>query len=203
MIELTDENFEKETQNASKPVLVDFWAEWCAPCFVLTPTLEKLANEFEGKFILAKVNLNEARRTSQKYGIEKIPMVILFNEGKPLSGFIGVRSEPQIREWLEKSLEMIGQEKEKTEGLIKDYEDYAEKNSWRLNPDRKIVERLVMGMLANEKKYRARYCVCRRITGDPEKDKTIICPCVYASREIEEQGHCFCSLFLKKENDEK
>ena len=71
MLRLTDENFEKEIQNADKPVVVDFWAEWCAPCSILTPILEKLVNEFEGKFILAKVNLNEARRTSQKYGIER------------------------------------------------------------------------------------------------------------------------------------
>jgi len=203
MLTLTDQNFEQEIKNAEKPVLVDFYTLWCQPCFVLSPILEKLAEEFKNKFILAKVNLDTIPLTAQKYRIERIPTVILFKEGKPVSGFIGVRPEPEIREWLEKSQEIIDKVMSKIEEIIKEYEDYAKKNGFKLNPDRKIVERLVIGMLANEKKYGQRYCVCRRITGDPKKDKRIICPCVYTSREIKEQGHCFCGLFLKKENNEK
>jgi len=196
MLRLTDENFEKEIQNADKPVVVDFWAEWCAPCSILTPILEKLVNEFEGKFILAKVNLNEARRTSQKYGIERIPMVILFQDGKPVSGFVGVRPEPLIRELLDK---MLGDNKnEKIDKLIKGYEEYAEKNGFKLNPDREVVERLIKGMLENEKKYGARYCPCRRVTGNKEEDKGKICPCQFMRKEIEEQGRCLCGLFWKE-----
>jgi len=104
MLELTDENFEKEITNAPKPILVDFWAQWCMPCFVLGPILEKLAEEYGDKLILAKVNLDTAPLISQKYGIEKIPNVILFKEGKPISGFIGVRPEPIIKNWLEQNL---------------------------------------------------------------------------------------------------
>jgi len=104
MLYLTDENFEQEIQNADKPVVVDFWAEWCGPCFVLTPILEKLDEEYNDKFIFAKVNLDTAPLTAQKYRIERIPTVVLFNRGKPISGFVGVRPEPIIREWLEENL---------------------------------------------------------------------------------------------------
>jgi thioredoxin len=103
-INLTDQNFEQEISNAEKPILVDFWASWCMPCLTLSPILEKLANELEEKFTLAKVNLDEARFTAQKYRIDKIPTVVLFKEGKPVSGFIGVRSESMVREWLEENL---------------------------------------------------------------------------------------------------
>lgn len=104
MIYLTDENFENEIQNAQKPVLVDFFALWCPPCSVLTPVLEKLEKEFEGKIIFAKVNVDAAPKTSQKYGINPIPTVILFKEGKPADGFVGVQPEENIREWLNKNL---------------------------------------------------------------------------------------------------
>ena len=104
MVTLTDENFEKAIQNAEKPVLVDFWAIYCSPCFILSPILEKLGKEYQDKFILAKVNIDEAPRTSQKYGIEKIPTVILFKEGKPVSGFVGAIGEQALREWLTNNL---------------------------------------------------------------------------------------------------
>jgi len=101
---LTDENFEKEILNAEKPVLVDFWSFGCAPCFLLSPILDKIAEEFNEKIILAKVNLDTAPKIAQKYGIDKIPTVILFNGGKPISGFIGARPEEEIRKWLEENL---------------------------------------------------------------------------------------------------
>ena len=104
MLALTDQNFEQEIQNAEKPVLVDFYTLWCQPCFILSPILEKLANEFGGKLILAKVNLDTAPLISQKYGIEQIPTVVLFKNGKPISGFIGIRPEPIIKNWLEQNL---------------------------------------------------------------------------------------------------
>ncbi len=104
MIRLTDLNFEKEIQSTNKPVLVDFWATWCYPCSVLSPILEKLAKEYQDELILAKVNIAEAPMISEKLGIDQIPTVILFKNGKPISGFIGVRPEPVIREWLRKML---------------------------------------------------------------------------------------------------
>jgi thioredoxin len=208
MLNLTDENFEKEIQVVDKPVVVDFWAEWCTPCFVLTPILEKLADEFKEKFILAKVNLNEARTIAQKYGVERIPMVVLFKNGKPISGFIGARPEPIVRELLDKMLKDLDSStsqktdnqsggKEKIDEIIKNYQEYAERNGFKLNPNREIVERLIKGMLENEKKYGARYCPCRRVTGNKEEDKGKICPCQWHREEIERDGHCFCGLFVK------
>lgn len=104
MTNLTDENFEEFILNAKKPVLVDFYAFWCQPCFVLSPILEKIAEDYKDKLILAKVNLDTASFTAQKYGIDKIPAVLLFKEGKLISGFFGVRSEKFLKEWLDKNL---------------------------------------------------------------------------------------------------
>jgi len=213
---LTDQNFDEEIQKAEKPVLVDFWTVWCGPCTVLTPILEKLAGEYEDKLILAKVNLDAAHFTAQKFGVDRIPTVVLFRDGKPVSGFIGVRPEETIREWLGKILgEGKKVEQKEEEGEIREekgeseekkrigeviqwYEDYAKKNGFRLNPDRAAVERLVKGLLANEEKYGARYCPCRRITGNLEEDRLKICPCKWHKEEIEKDGHCYCGLFAKK-----
>jgi len=197
MTTLTDQNFEEEIQKAEKPVLVDFYTSWCQPCFVLGPILEKLAEEFKDKFILAKVDLDTVPLTAQKYGVERIPTVILFKEGKPISGFTGVRPEPVLRELLDKMLQGNENEEEKIEKLIKESEEYARKNGFKLNPDKEIVRRLIRGLLENEKKYGARYCPCRRITGNPEEDKPKICPCQFMQKETEEQGRCLCGLFVK------
>ncbi len=197
MLELTDQNFEKTVQNSQKPVLVDFWALWCNPCSILSPILEKIEKEYKDKIILAKVNLDASPLTAQKFKVEQIPTVILFKYGMPISGFVGVKPESAIKEWLGKSQETINKVMEKVNEIIKNYQKHAEKNGFRLNPDRKVVERLVMGLLANEKKYGARYCPCRRITGNSEEDRGKICPCQWHKEEIEKEGHCSCALFVK------
>lgn len=196
-MELTDQNFEKEIKNADKPVLVDFFASWCTPCFVLAPILEKISQEFGGKFILTKVNLDKVPLTAQKFGIDRIPTVVLFKEGKPVSGFFGLRPEPLIREWLEENLKPKRKRNDGLEKIIKEYEEYAHQKGLRLNQNREVVERLVKGLLENEKKHGKRYCPCRRITGNPTEDAKNICPCAYHLEEIERDGHCLCGLFLK------
>jgi len=103
-INLTDQNFEQFIQSAKNFILVDFWAEWCMPCFVLGPILEKVAEEYSGRITLIKVNLDVAPRISREYGIEQIPTVVLFKNGKPISKFVGVRPEPIIREFLNEML---------------------------------------------------------------------------------------------------
>ncbi len=205
MITLTDKNFDEVIQNSQKPVLVDFWALWCTPCFVLSPILEKVVEDFKDKIIFAKANLDAAPLTAQKYGIDRIPMVILFKKGKPVSGFVGVRPEPVVREILNKMLSeenTASQEEEdnkkEIDRVIREYEEYAEKNGFKLNPNREIVERLIKGLLENEKKYGARYCPCRRVAGNQAEDKPKICPCAWHRSEIEKDGHCFCGLFVKK-----
>jgi ferredoxin-thioredoxin reductase catalytic subunit len=75
---------------------------------------------------------------------------------------------------------------------------YAESQGFQLNPDEKIVGFVIQGLLRNEEKFSYRYCPCRAITGDPERDKKIICPCAYHKDEIKRVGHCLCGLFVRK-----
>ena len=86
---------------------------------------------------------------------------------------------------------------ENIEEIIKKYEDYAVQNGFKLNENRKIVMGIINGLLDREKKFGERYCPCRRITGDKEEDKKIICPCIYHKEEIEKDGYCHCRLFEK------
>jgi thioredoxin 1 len=101
---LTDENFDEEIKKLEKPVLVDFFATWCGPCEVLGPVLEKVAEGFGDKVVLAKVNVDQFPVTSGKFNIDRIPNVILFKDGKPVDSFIGLMPEPAIKTWLENAL---------------------------------------------------------------------------------------------------
>mgnify|MGYP005643937529 CR=1 FL=1 len=105
-IEVDDNNFNKMVIEQSKkiPVIVDFWAPWCMPCLMLSPALEKFAEEYKGKFILAKVNVDEARTAAQKYGIMSIPCVKMFKNGEVADEFIGALPEPMVKNWIDKNL---------------------------------------------------------------------------------------------------
>lgn len=81
--------------------------------------------------------------------------------------------------------------------VLKLYQEHAQKNGFQLNPDKKVVERIINGLLVNEKKTGKRYCPCRRQSGDPKEDAKIICPCVYHKDEIARDGRCYCGLFMK------
>jgi ferredoxin-thioredoxin reductase catalytic chain len=87
---------------------------------------------------------------------------------------------------------------EKIQSIIEQHEAYAAKENIRVNPDSQLVEALVRGMLMNEERHGDRYCPCRLVTGDPEKDRKNVCPCVYHKDEIARDGHCHCRLFLAK-----
>jgi ferredoxin-thioredoxin reductase catalytic chain len=87
---------------------------------------------------------------------------------------------------------------EKIDKLIREYQEYAEKNGFVLNPNEKIVRMIVSGLLEKEKGLGARFCPCRKISGNKEEDKKIICPCAYHLEEIKKQGSCSCGLFVKK-----
>lgn len=100
------DNFEKDVleRSYSMPVLVDFWAEWCGPCRVLGPVLEKLAEESNGSWALVKLNTDKHPELSARYGIRSIPNVKLFVDGKVVNGFIGALPENMVRGWLIKAL---------------------------------------------------------------------------------------------------
>ena len=82
------------------------------------------------------------------------------------------------------------------EELIKKCEEHAKENGFLLNPDKNVVEGIIKGLLAREEKFGARYCPCRRVTGDIGEDKKIICPCAYHQEEIKRDGRCLCKLFV-------
>ena len=91
LLQVTDESFESEIIQAELPALVDFWAEWCGPCHMLTPVITELADEYAGKVKVGKVNVDDARQTAMNYGIQNIPTVMLFEKGKSVESFVGVR----------------------------------------------------------------------------------------------------------------
>jgi thioredoxin 1 len=100
VVEFTDGNFESEVLKSSVPVLVDFWAEWCMPCRMLAPTIEKIATDYAGKVKVGKIDTDSNRDVSIKYAISAIPTVILFKDGQIAQKFVGLRNERDFKEAL-------------------------------------------------------------------------------------------------------
>ena len=99
--EFTDANFEAEVIKSSQPVLVDFWAEWCMPCRMLAPTIDKLAADYAGKVKVGKLDTDANRDVSMKYGISAIPTVLLFHGGQVKQKFVGLKKEADFKEALD------------------------------------------------------------------------------------------------------
>ena len=91
----TEADFESKVINAGRPVLVDFYADWCTPCKALAPVIEELAGELSGKVDVFKVDVDKIQSVAAKYGIQSIPTVILFNGGEPASTFVGLRTKEE------------------------------------------------------------------------------------------------------------
>ncbi|HZE70324.1 MAG TPA: thioredoxin [Pyrinomonadaceae bacterium] len=100
--EVNDGSFEQEVLKSGKPVLVDFWAEWCAPCRMLTPTVEAVAQQFSETATVVKLNVDDNPATAGQYGIKGIPTLILFREGKEVERVVGATSKESIARLIEK-----------------------------------------------------------------------------------------------------
>lgn len=100
----TDANFQSDVLNAEGPVLVDFWAEWCGPCRMLAPVIERIAQANEGKLVVGKLNVDENRNTPQQYGIQGIPTVILFKNGQIANQLVGFQSQENIQKAIDEVL---------------------------------------------------------------------------------------------------
>jgi thioredoxin 1 len=102
--EVTDQNFDKNVLESDQPVLVDFWAEWCHPCKMLAPTVEKVAEEYNGKAKVVKLNVDDSNQVAQRYGIKGIPTLILFKGGSEADRVVGVTSKDNIARMIDRAL---------------------------------------------------------------------------------------------------
>ena len=101
-IDVNDENFESVVMNSDKPVLVDFWAEWCGPCKMLTPTIEALAEEYKDTSSIVKINVDDSPAIATKYGIRSIASILLFNNGDVVEQRVGAVSKDELAGMLDK-----------------------------------------------------------------------------------------------------
>ncbi len=102
---LTDQIWDNEVLNSDLPVIVDFWAEWCAPCFMIAPVVEQIGEEYEGKIKVGKLNVDENQVTAGKYQVMAIPTLLFFNGGKLVDRVVGVVPKKILVEKIEKILE--------------------------------------------------------------------------------------------------
>ncbi|HWS85412.1 MAG TPA: thioredoxin [Pyrinomonadaceae bacterium] len=103
--DVNDSNFESAVLNSDKPVLVDFWAPWCAPCRMLAPTVEAVAQNFQGSASVVKLNVDDNPAVSQRYGIKGIPTLILFKNGKEEERVVGATSKEAISRMIDKHVQ--------------------------------------------------------------------------------------------------
>jgi thioredoxin 1 len=104
IVQLSDESFESDVLNSDKPVLVDFWAEWCGPCKMIAPILDDIANEYGDRITVGKLNVDHNNQTPPKYNIRGIPTLLLFKNGEVAGTKVGALSKAQLSEFIEQNL---------------------------------------------------------------------------------------------------
>ena len=105
---VTDSTFEAEVISSDLPVLVDFWAEWCAPCKMIAPMVEELSDEYEGKFKFTKLNVDDSPNTAAKYGIRGIPTLLIFHDGSPVDQVVGAVPKKVLKGRVDGVLTKVG-----------------------------------------------------------------------------------------------
>jgi len=101
---VTDSEFDSTVLQSERPVVLDFWAEWCQPCKMLAPTIEEIAGEYEDKIKVGKLNVDDNPNTATKYGIRGIPTLLFFKGGKVVQQVTGVKSKPEIKKIIDENL---------------------------------------------------------------------------------------------------
>ncbi|MBO1081047.1 thioredoxin TrxA [Roseomonas haemaphysalidis] len=101
---VSDDSFKTDVLQATGPVLVDFWAEWCGPCRMVAPILDEIAKDYEGQLTIAKVNIDENPVTPNDYAVRGIPTMILFKDGKPVETKVGALPKSQLKDWIASAL---------------------------------------------------------------------------------------------------
>ncbi|MBW2143570.1 MAG: thioredoxin [Deltaproteobacteria bacterium] len=104
LLQVTDDSFDDEIINSDMPVMVDFWAEWCGPCKMVGPVVEELAQEYEGKIKIVKMDVDKNRQTPVRFGIRNIPTLIMFKGGEVVQTIVGAQTKNQLDEELKKLL---------------------------------------------------------------------------------------------------
>ncbi len=105
VISVSDDSFDPEVLQAALPVLVDFWAEWCGPCRMMAKVIDKVAQDYQGRLIVAKLNVDQHRAVANKYGIRSIPTLIIFKDGNIQEQMIGALSEAKLKQKLDAALQ--------------------------------------------------------------------------------------------------
>lgn len=104
LIHANDTDFEQKVLQADQPVLVDFWATWCGPCRMIAPIIEQLAQEYDGRAIVCKVDVDESPETARKYGVMSIPTLAIFKGGQAVQTSVGASPKPKVQEMLDAAL---------------------------------------------------------------------------------------------------